>query len=112
MPALARKSSRQTTKPARSSTAPANVAERQGDREQGSIPHVGATDGPQLDPTPNSLLACLKAGKQGFWRDIENPGDADFELLEKTVKFHALTLEDIRNRNQRPKPEEFPGHAS
>src|SRR5438105_8058862 len=111
MRALARKSSRKTTKPARSSTAPANVAERQGDREQGSIRHLVATDGPQLDPTPDSLLACLKAGKQGFWLDIENPGDADFELLQKTFKFHPLTLEDIRNRNQRPKVEEFPGYA-
>src|SRR5437660_147758 len=111
MPALARKSSRQTTKPARSSTAPANVAERQGDREQGSIRHLVATDGPQLEPTANSLLACLKDGKQGFWLDIENPGDADFDLLEKTFKFHPLTLEDIRNRNQRPKVEEFPGYA-
>src|SRR5256714_9029981 len=111
MPALARKSSRQTTNPARSSTAPANVAERQGDREQGSIRHLVATDGPQLEPTANGLLACLKDGKQGFWLDIENPGDADFDLLEKTFKFHPLTLEDIRNRNQRPKVEEFPGYA-
>src|SRR5439155_260726 len=111
MPALARKSSRQTTKPARSSTAPANVAERQGDRVQGSIRHLVATDGPQLETTANSLLACLKEGKQGFWLDIENPGDADYDLLEKTFKFHPLTLEDIRNRNQRPKVEEFPGYA-
>src|SRR3989454_2355632 len=111
MPALARKSSSRATKPARSSTAPANVAERQGDREQGSIRHLVATDGPQLEPTPASLLTCLKEGKQGFWLDIENPGDADYHLLEQTFKFHPLTLEDIRNRNQRPKVEEFPGYA-
>jgi magnesium transporter len=72
---------------------------------------VVATDGPPLDPTPHGLLACLKSGKQGFWLDIENPGDADYELLEKTFGFHPLTLEDIRNRNQRPKLEEFPGYA-
>src|SRR5207247_7905951 len=111
MPALARKSSSQATKPARSSTAPANVAERQGDREQGSIRHLVATDGPQLEPTPASLLTCLEEGRQRFWLDIENPGDADYHLLEQTFKFHPLTLEDIRNRNQRPKVEEFPGYA-
>ena len=111
MPALARKSSRQTTKPARSTTAPANVAERQGDRAQGSIRHLVATDGPQLEPTADSLLACLKAGKQGFWLDIENPGDDDYALLEKTFGFHPLTLEDIRNQNQRPKLEEYTGYA-
>src|SRR5437762_9807434 len=83
MPALARKSSSHATKPARSSTAPANVAERQGDREQGSIRHLVATDGPQLEPTPASLLTCLKEGKQGFWLDIENPGDADYHLLDR-----------------------------
>src|SRR5438093_13312868 len=105
MPALARKSSRQITKPARSSTAPANVAERQGDREQGSIRHLVATDGPQLDPTPVSLLACLKEGKQADRRGVE------LGPIGKTFKFHPLTLEDIRNRNQRPKVEEFPGYA-
>src|SRR5437899_4586100 len=108
---MARKSSRQAAKPARSSTAPANLAEREGDKAQGSIRHVVATDGPPLDPTSEGLLACLKKGAQGFWLDIENPGDADFELLEKTFGFHPLTLEDIRNRNQRPKVEEFPGYA-
>src|SRR5213594_1632760 len=101
MPALARKSSSQATKPARSSTAPANVAERQGDREQGSIRHLVATDGPQLDHTPVSLLARLKEGTQGFWIVIEKPGYADFDLLEKTFWFHPLPLEDIRTRNQR-----------
>src|SRR2546430_8542746 len=41
------------------STAPASVADREGDTAQGSIRHVVATDGPSLDPTPDSLLACL-----------------------------------------------------
>src|SRR5206468_3915390 len=82
MPALARKSSSQATKPARSSTAPANVAERQGDREQGSIRHLVATDGPQLEPTPASLLTCLKEGKQGFWLDIDNP-----DLTRRSLPF-------------------------
>src|SRR5438046_7567186 len=78
--------------PARPSTAPVNVADREGDKAQGSIRHVVATDGPSLDATPDSLLACLKKGKQGFWLDIENPGDDDYELLEKTFGFHPLTL--------------------
>jgi magnesium transporter len=72
---------------------------------------VVATDGPSLDPTPDSLLACLRKGQQGFWLDIENPGDHDYELLEKTFGFHPLTLEDIRHQNQRPKVDEYPGYA-
>ena len=49
--------------------------------------------------------------KQGFWLDIENPDDSDFALLDKTFKFHQLTIEDIRHQNQRPKIEEYTGYA-
>jgi magnesium transporter len=87
------------------------VSNREGDKAQGSIRHIVATDGPPLDATPEGLLACLKKGTQGFWLDIENPGDADFALLEKTFGFHQLTLEDIRHQNQRPKVDEYPGYA-
>jgi magnesium transporter len=87
------------------------VADREGDKAQGSIRHIVATDGPPLDATPDSLLACLAKGKQGFWLDIENPGDDDYALLEKTFGFHPLTLEDIRHQNQRPKVDEYPGYA-
>ncbi len=87
------------------------MADREGDKAQGSIRHIVATDGPPLDATPDSLLACLKKGKQGFWLDIENPGDDDYALLEKTFGFHPLTLEDIRHQNQRPKVDEYPGYA-
>jgi len=87
------------------------VADREGDKAQGSIRHIVATDGPPLDATPDSLLACLAKGKQGFWLDIENPGDDDYALLETTFGFHPLTLEDIRHQNQRPKVDEYPGYA-
>src|SRR5207245_2128033 len=70
-----------------------------------------ATQGPLNEPVTDQIAECLQAGKQGFWLDIENPDDADFALLEKTFKFHQLTLEDIRHQNQRPKVEEYPGYA-
>jgi len=47
------------------------------------------------------------AHEQGFWLDIEAPDDADYELLEKTFKFHPLTIEDIRHQDQRPKVDEY-----
>ena len=31
-------------------------------------------------------------------------------MLEHTFKFHPLTIDDIRNQNQRPKLEEYPGY--
>jgi magnesium transporter len=57
------------------------------------------------------LSQCLREGKPGFWLDIEKPTDEDYQLLEKTFKFHPLTLDDVRHQNQRPKLEEFPGYA-
>jgi magnesium transporter len=73
--------------------------------------HLIATQGPMVEPQPESIAACLVEGKQGFWLDIENPDDSDFDLLEHTFKFHLLTLEDIRHQNQRPKVEEYKGYA-
>ena len=64
-----------------------------------------------LAPVPTELEACLKEGKRGFWLDIEKPDDQDFALLEKTFKFHPLTLEDVRHQNQRPKADEYPGYV-
>jgi magnesium transporter len=43
----------------------------------------------------------------GFWLDIEAPDDSDYELLEKTFKFHTLTIEDIRHQDQRPKVDDY-----
>jgi magnesium transporter len=45
--------------------------------------------------------------EQGFWLDIEAPDDSDYDLLEKTFKFHPLTIEDIRHQDQRPKVDEY-----
>ena len=54
---------------------------------------------------------CFAACAQdGLWLDIEAPNEADFRLLEQTFKFHALTLEDIRHQNQRPKVDEYPDY--
>ncbi|HXN56960.1 MAG TPA: CorA family divalent cation transporter, partial [Candidatus Angelobacter sp.] len=73
--------------------------------------HLIATQGSLVDPEPKSIAACLLEGKQGFWLDIENPDDSDYQLLEHTFKFHQLTLEDIRHQNQRPKVDEYTGYA-
>ena len=73
--------------------------------------HLISTQGPLVDAQAESITACLAEGKQGFWLDIENPDDSDYELLEKTFKFHPLALEDIRHQNQRPKLDEYTGYV-
>lgn len=67
--------------------------------------------GPEIEPVHADLSKCLQEGKHGFWLDIEKPNAEDFELLEKTFKFHPLTIDDIQHHNQRPKIEEFEGYA-
>jgi magnesium transporter len=55
-------------------------------------------------------LLAAKTDAAGFWLDIEKPSGEDLEMLEQVFKFHPLTIEDVRNRDQRPKIEEFDGY--
>jgi magnesium transporter len=56
------------------------------------------------------IQSRLKAGESGFWLDIEAPGEADYRLLLDTFGFHPLTVDDVRQQNQRPKLDEFSGY--
>src|SRR4051795_4351024 len=41
------------------------------------------------------------------WVNIERPGPAERDWLEEHFEFHALDLEDVLSRNQRPKIDEY-----
>ena len=71
------------------------------------------TKGASLDdPSDKSIAARLKVcHEDGFWLDIQGPGDDDFNLLEKVFGFHHLTIEDIKHQDQRPKLEEYHGYT-
>jgi magnesium transporter len=45
--------------------------------------------------------------RDGFWLDIQEPDEEDYDLLENVFKFHPLTIEDIKHQNQRPKVDEY-----
>jgi magnesium transporter len=50
---------------------------------------------------------------QGFglrWVNIERPTPLECAWLEEQFDFHALDLEDVLSRNQRPKIDEYPGY--
>jgi len=64
----------------------------------------GVRDHPDDAVILSAFRACETAG---FWLDIAAPDSADYELLERGLGFHALTIEDIRQRNQRPTFEDF-----
>jgi magnesium transporter len=70
------------------------------------------TKGAFKEPDAKTIKEHLKVCEQeGFWLDIEAPDEDDYEILERAFGFHALTIEDLRHQNQRPKLEEFKGYA-
>jgi magnesium transporter len=44
------------------------------------------------------------------WVNIEHPTRLEWEWLQKNFDFHALDLEDVRSRNQRPKIDSYPDY--
>ena len=69
------------------------------------------TNGRSLAADDADIERCFAAcAADGLWLDIEAPGEDDYRLLEKTLKFHSLTIEDIQHQNQRPKVDEYPDY--
>jgi magnesium transporter len=62
------------------------------------------------DVSIDEIRRRLEAQEIGFWLDIERPEQADYDLLLDAFGFHPLTVDDVRQRNQRPKLDEFPGY--
>ena len=44
------------------------------------------------------------------WVHIEEPTPLEWSWLQEHFDFHALDLEDVASRNQRPKIDEYPGY--
>jgi magnesium transporter len=59
---------------------------------------------PNVDP--KGVESRLRDGVF-LWLDIDNPSEADFQLLENVFKLHPLPLKDSRKFGQRPKIEEY-----
>jgi len=49
----------------------------------------------------------LRSGERPLWFDCDSPSQSELEFLEKHLRIHHLTLEDIVKQNQRPKIESF-----
>lgn len=43
------------------------------------------------------------------WLDIDDPGEAQIDLLRREFDLHPLAEEDLQRRNQRPKVDTYPG---
>lgn len=49
----------------------------------------------------------LRGRETPLWFDFDSPTQAELEFLEKGLRIHHLTLEDVVKQNQRPKIESF-----
>lgn len=68
--------------------------------------------GESKEPSRGELERHFSAReREGFWLDLEQPGEDDYRLLLDLFGFHPLTVEDIRQQNQRPKLDIFSGYA-
>jgi magnesium transporter len=72
---------------------------------------VTAAGGESAHVSADDVRRRLAGQDGGFWLDIERPEPADYDLLLHDFGFHALTVEDVRGQNQRPKLDQFPGYA-
>jgi magnesium transporter len=68
----------------------------------------GAFHEPTAETIHDHLANCHV---EGFWMDIEAPDEDDYEILSSAFKFHALTVEDVKHGNQRPKLDEYRGYS-
>src|SRR5688500_5018815 len=60
---------------------------------------------PQAEPEAPRIEQIDAEGLR--WVNIERPGPAERDWLEEHFEFHALDLEDVLSRNQRPKIDEY-----
>lgn len=45
------------------------------------------------------------------WLDVQDPGEAELELLLEQFGFHPLSVEDVAHPDQRPKIDEYKGYV-
>src|SRR6266480_600180 len=60
--------------------------------------------------TVEQLPDLLKNEGDVIWVDMEQPTEADEQVLLDIFNFHPLTVEDCRENRHYPKIEEFPGY--
>lgn len=63
----------------------------------------------EFDPTSVSdILAGEETAR--IWLDIMDPSDSDLAMVQEEFGLHPLSIEDAKNKGQRPKVETFDGY--
>ncbi|MGI9119170.1 MAG: magnesium/cobalt transporter CorA [Acidimicrobiales bacterium] len=60
---------------------------------------------------PAEISELIKGEGAVVWVDLVDPSDDDFACLVEEFSLHPLAIEDVRERNQRPKLDQYPDHA-
>lgn len=66
---------------------------------------------PLRDIAPEEFSTLLPATPATSWVRCMAPTESDLGWIQENFRFHPLTIEDCRNRNQRPKFEPYDGYA-
>src|SRR6266508_2406940 len=80
-------------------------------RAEPAVRTLVTVDGQLSEVSADDITRRLLADEGEFWLDVERPEDADYDLLLDAFGFHPLTVEDVRQQNQRPKLVQFAGYA-
>jgi magnesium transporter len=80
-----------------------------GDRPR-SCQVVSPQNSGAIDFDRASAEALLASG-EFFWLDLDQPDEADFEILRDVFKFHPLAIEDSEHFDQRAKIDEYDDFA-
>jgi magnesium transporter len=83
------------------------AAEAGGDRTGPSVCYVVHPDGSEQVRFDRVTVEGLLAGGRFFWLDLDQPGDADFEILRDVFRFHPLAVEDSEHFDQRAKLDDY-----
>jgi magnesium transporter len=59
---------------------------------------------------PNRVHELIEEEGSRVWLDLEDPTDDELEMIGKEFGLHPLSIEDTKNRGQRPKVEIFPNY--
>jgi magnesium transporter len=65
---------------------------------------------PPAKPKPTEPQVEIIDGPGLRWVNIESPTPLEWSWLQEHYDFHALDLEDVASRNQRPKIDEYPDY--
>ncbi len=76
-----------------------------------SILTVASAGEPPREVKPEDLSPLLESAQAVTWVRCLTPTDAELAWLQDVFSLHPLTIEDCRQRNQRPKFELYDGYA-